>query len=184
MRFFTLCAVLLLTASFVLAQQNKPNPVAGVNTTAQSFTATTLEGKTYKLEDLKGKIVVLNFWSTKCWACGEEISELNKLVDTYKNGNEVVFLGFAHQAKPQVEQFLKKNPFKYQIVPAGLQEMIVPYGIPLGNGFFDIEFPTHILINREGIIEVYQGGIKGAKAVRAKLEAIFKNEAAKSKIAE
>lgn len=180
MRFLTSCFVIILSVSAVFAQQ-KTKSTAEVSMSAPAFTATALSGKTYNLADLKGKIVVLNFWSTKCPICAAETQNLNALADAYKD-KDVVFLGFAHDSKQRVEQFLRTKSFKYEIIPAGLQQMIVPYGKPLGNGFFDIEFPTHILINREGIIEVNQTGYKGFNAVKGRLEKIFAEKQLKASL--
>jgi peroxiredoxin len=176
MRFLASLCVVLIAATLAFSQERQNvKSTAEVSMNAPAFTATALSGKTYSLKDLKGKVVVLNFWSVKCPICADETPSLNALVDAYK-GKDVVFLGFAHDSRQRVEQFLKSKPFKYEIIPAGLQQMIVPYGKPLGNGFYDIEFPTHILINQDGIIEVNQTGYKGLNAVKAKLEKIFTDE--------
>ncbi|MEP6923658.1 MAG: TlpA disulfide reductase family protein [Pyrinomonadaceae bacterium] len=175
MRFLKLRILFFLTLSItVFGQQNKTKSTAEVSMNAPPFTATAMSGKTYKLADLKGKVVVINFWSTRCVNCVDETPDLNALVDSYQ-GKEVIFLAFAHDAMPNVQKFLKKNPFRYDIIPAGLQEMIVPYGEPIGNGFFDIPFPTHILIDKDGIIQVNQIGSEGIAALRRKLSDIFKN---------
>jgi peroxiredoxin len=173
MRFLSFKVLLFLSLSFTLyGQQNKLKSTAEVSMNAPAFTATTINGKTYSLADLKGKVVVINFWSTRCINCVDETPSLNALVDNYK-GQNVVFIAFAHDAQEKVQKFLKKNPFKYEIVPAGLQEMIVPYGEPIGNGFYDIPFPTHILIDGNGIIQVNQTGIEGIAALHRKLSDIF-----------
>lgn len=80
---------------------------------------------------------------------------------------------------PVLKNFLKKHPFKYEIVPAGLQQVITTYGVPIGNGFYDIPFPMHILISDKGTIEVNEIGMKGVAVIRRKLAEIFKAHAAK-----
>ena len=173
MRFFCFKVLLFLTLSAaVLGQQNKQKSTAEVSMPAPPFTATAMSGKTYNLADLKGKTVVINLWSTRCVNCVDETSQLNSLVDAFKD-KDVVFLAFAHDALPNVQKFLRKNPFKYEIIPAGLQEMIVPYGVPVGNGFYDIPFPTHILIDQTGVIRVNQVGAEGIGALRQKLTEIL-----------
>lgn len=174
MRFLNFKVLFFLAfASVACGQQIPLKSTAAVLLPAPPFTATSMSGVTYNLEDLKGKTVVINFWSTKCINCVDETPDLNALVEAYK-GKNVVFLAFAHDAEARVQKFLKKNPFKYDIIPAGLQQMIVPYGEPIGNGFFDIPFPTHILIDQTGIIQVNQVGSEGLSALRRKLSDIFK----------
>ena len=169
MRYLGLCLFLSLAlSSAAFAQKNQFGYPAQVLNSAPDFVATALSGETYKLSDLKGKIVVLNFWSIKCPACEHETPDLNRIVDEYKN-KDVVFLAFAHDAQPKVQRFLQRNPFKYEIFPASLQQMMTIYGRPIGNGFFDLPFPLHVVINKHGIVEVNELGTKGVKAVRRKL---------------
>ena len=169
MRYLGLCLFLSLAlSSAAFAQKNQFGYPAQVLNSAPDFVATALSGETYKLSDLKGKIVVLNFWSIKCPACEYETPDLNRIVDEYKN-KDVVFLAFAHDAQPKVQRFLQSNPFKYEVFPASLQQMMTIYGRPIGNGFFDLPFPLHVVINKQGIVEVNELGTKGVKAVRRKL---------------
>ncbi len=169
MRYLGLCLFLALAlSSAAFAQQNQFGYPAQVSNTAPDFIATALSGNTYKLSDLKGKIVVLNFWSIKCPACKHETPDLNRIVDEYKN-KDVVFLAFAHDAQQKVQRFLQRNSFKYEIFPGSLQQMMTIYGRPIGNGFFDLPFPLHVVINKQGVVEVNELGTKGVKAVRRKL---------------
>lgn len=172
MRLPILLVALVLLFSVSVFAQNNLKSMSEVSMTAPAFEATAMSGKTYKLEDLRGKVVVLNFWSTSCFICASETPDLNALVDSYA-GKEVIFLGFAHDSKEKVEKFLKKIPFKYEIFPASLNAMIVCYGKPQDNGFYDIPFPLHILIDKEGVIQVNETGLKGAAAVKERLAKIF-----------
>jgi peroxiredoxin len=169
MRYLGLCLFLSLAlCSTVFAQKSRLDYPAQVLNCAPEFAATALSGKNYKLSDLRGKIVVLNFWSVKCPACEHELPDLNRLVDEYKN-KDVIFLGFAHDAQTKVQNFLQRKSFKYEIFPASLQQMMAIYGRPIGNGFFDMPFPLHVVINKQGMVEVNEMGTKGVKAVRRKL---------------
>lgn len=109
---------------------------------ALDFIATDLKGNTYKLSDLRGKIVVLNFWFTKCGPCITEIPDLNKLVDLYTE-KEVVFLAITFNKKEIVRSFLKKHPFNYTIL-ANASTAINIYGVR--------SFPTNMVINKKGEI--------------------------------
>lgn len=174
MRYLGLCLFLTLTLSAAtFAQKAQFGFPAQVSNSAPDFAATALSGRTYKLSNLKGKIVVLNFWSIRCPACEYEAPDLNRLVDDYKN-KDVVFLAFAHDAQPKVQRFLQNNPLKYEVFPASLQQMMTTYGRPIGNGFFDLPFPLHVVINKQGVVEVNELGTKGIKAVRKKLAELTK----------
>ena len=109
-------------------------------TTPASFSATTLKGKSVRLDKLKGKVVVLNFWFVSCPPCRLEIPELNELTKEFA-GKEVVFLGIALDDPTSVEQFLANTPFEYQQIASG-QPIASQYGVK--------GYPTHAVINKSG----------------------------------
>ncbi len=69
-------------------QQNRTKNVA------ENFTATALDGQTFDLAGLKGKVVLITFWSTRCPICVSEAPKLNELAARYKD-KDVVFLGLS-----------------------------------------------------------------------------------------
>ena len=168
----TICGFVTIAA----AQQTALKSQAEVGNAAPEFEAKALSGKTYKLADLRGKVVVLNFWQTRCINCVAETATLNKLVEYYKNNDNVVFLAFAHDDETRVKTFLKKNPFKYEILPASLQPLIVPYGKPMSNGFYDLPFPMHVVIDQKGIVQVNETGEAGVAVVQKKLAEIVPSQ--------
>lgn len=143
-----------------------------VGGSAPTFSVTSIDGKTFDSAKLKGKVVVLNLWFVNCPYCVEEIKSLNDVVDEYKN-KDVVFIGMATNDKTKVENFLKKNPFKYNIVPSAMQA-ILSFGEPNKDGEFYIPFPVHVVIDREGKIVVSTNGIKGVETVKNELQRQFK----------
>ena len=165
-----ICLLFVLTAFGQQKSVEKPS--------APSFDVVSIDGKTFDSERLKGKIVVLNLWFINCPNCVEEIKLLNKVVDEYKD-KDVVFLGIATNKKPDLEKFLKKNPFKYNIIPSAMQT-ILSFGEPDKNGDINIPFPMHIVIDREGAIVVRRSGIKGLDAVKNELKRQFESAPAKS----
>jgi len=168
---FACSLIFCITLSLsVFAQQKTPN--------APAFNVSSINGKTFDSEKLKGKIVVLNLWFVNCPNCVEEIKLLNNLVDEYK-GRDVVFIGLATNDKAKLESFLKKNPFKYNIVPKAM-ETILSFGEPDKNGEINVPFPMHIVIDRDGKIAVRRSGIKGLDAVKSELKRQFESAPTKT----
>ncbi|HLM62143.1 MAG TPA: TlpA disulfide reductase family protein [Pyrinomonadaceae bacterium] len=173
MRFIFSLAFCLLFALPVFSQQK-----SGEKPLAPSFNVVSIDGKTFDSKSLKGKIVVLNLWFINCPNCVEEIKLLNKIVDEYKD-RDVVFLGIATNKKDDLEKFLKKNPFKYNIVPNEMQT-ILSFGEPDKNGEINIPFPMHIVLDREGAIVVRKSGVKGLDAVKNELKRLLESAPTKS----
>jgi cytochrome c biogenesis protein CcmG/thiol:disulfide interchange protein DsbE len=100
-------ALLALLAFGML--RNQEGPVT-VGETVPDFTLTTFEGEQISLADLKGKVVVLNFWASWCKPCEEEAAELETAWRIYQPSGEVVFLGVDYvdtesEAKVYLEKF-------------------------------------------------------------------------------
>ena len=107
----------------------------------KNFSTTDINGKKIKLKDLKGSVVVINFWFINCPPCREEISELNKIVEHYKDSSGVIFLGIALDEKDALEKFLQSHPFDYRIIDQG-RTIAGLYGVSA--------YPTHLVIDKEG----------------------------------
>ncbi len=60
-----------------------------------SFELTDIEGKVYTNENLLGKVVVLNFWRTRCGPCVKEIPELNKVARQYAERDDMMFISMS-----------------------------------------------------------------------------------------
>jgi uncharacterized protein (TIGR03435 family) len=69
-------------------------------------------------EKLKGKVVVLEFWSTACAPCIRAIPHLNELVEQFQ-GKPVVFLSITEESGDHVQQFLKRQPMKGWVAEDG-----------------------------------------------------------------
>lgn len=79
---------------------------------APGFELQRYDGKTVKLEELRGKVVLLNFWATWCSPCVEEMPYFVKLAQKYESKG-LVFLAVSDDdpdtAKEDVEKFAKKT---------------------------------------------------------------------------
>lgn len=137
---------------FALAQK-RDSCLLGVS--APNFQAITLDDKRIELSKLKGQVVVLNFWFTRCGPCIEEIPGFNKLVEFYANKN-VTFISLTYDSTAMVRKFLKQHPWKFNIV-ANNDEV-------RRNNFklFSV-WPYTIIISKEGKIAYMQFGSKGTE---------------------
>lgn len=109
----------------------------------------TLDKKKYNLKDLAGKVVVLNFWFINCSPCRMEIPHLNKITETYKGREDVIFLAVALDEAYELKNFLKEMPFNYGIVDGG-RYIASQYGIT--------SYPTHVVLDKEGKVTFHTSG--------------------------
>ncbi|MEO9485518.1 MAG: TlpA disulfide reductase family protein [Ekhidna sp.] len=131
------------------------------------FELTTIDGKTYTNKDFEGKVLVVNFWFSSCKPCIVEMPEMNELVEEYKN-EEIVFLAPTFDDEERVRKFLTRRDFDYEIV-ADVKDFCLALNVR--------SYPTHFVINREGIIErVIIGYYFGTmKALRKSVRKLLKS---------
>jgi cytochrome c biogenesis protein CcmG, thiol:disulfide interchange protein DsbE len=75
-----------------LAKQGQTQPTSGP---APDFSLSTFGGETYTLSELRGKVVIINFWASWCEPCRIEAPELEAVWQRYQ-GRDVVMLGVAY----------------------------------------------------------------------------------------
>nr|WP_246455577.1 TlpA disulfide reductase family protein [Hymenobacter citatus] len=109
--------------------------------TIAPFKLRDVNGHKFDSKELKGKIVVLNFWFIRCGPCRMEIPELNTLVKQYADREDVVFLAVALDERADIQDFVRQYPYDYALIPAG-RYVAQGYGIK--------SYPTNLVLDREG----------------------------------
>ena len=104
-----------------------------------------LNGSAIALSDLKGKVVLINFWGTWCVPCLQEIPELVRLSHRFrKSGFEVVGIAVDSGQPEDIRKFMSEHGMDYQILIGDL-------GI-VKSRFYVVGFPTSLLMDRQGLI--------------------------------
>jgi peroxiredoxin len=161
----------LLFALTAFGQQN-------VGSVAESFNGTTLEGKDFFLDDHRGKVVVMTFWSTKCVICHEEIPKLNKLTSKYQ-GKDVVFMGLTMENETRVSLYLEKKPFSFTIVPNSLG-VILKYADRDNQGNPNMGFPAYFVISPTGELTYKSYGWDKTGKIDSEINKLLSNAALKT----
>ena len=115
-----------------------------------SFKTKDMNGNKIDLKALEGKIVVLNFWFIGCQPCRREIPDLNKLVDSFKTNDKLVFIAIALDDRSSLKDFLEKTPFNYAIIDGG-RFIADKYGVR--------SYPTHVILNTDGKVYFHTTGL-------------------------
>lgn len=145
MKKLTLIVSLMLMSGLMVFAQSGTKPAA------PAFSVVSMAKKTFDLAELKDKVVVVTFWSTRCAVCAAEMPKLNKMVAELR-GRDVVFLAVTAENADKVEKFLKKNPFDFNIIPNGI-ELVLKFADKDKDGSVTMPTPTHYLIDQTGRIE-------------------------------
>lgn len=89
------------------------------NQTLPDFTLADLQGKTWKLADLKGKTTFINLWATWCGPCIQELPYVQKLHEQMKDRKDVLILTLnIDEELGLVEPFMKDNKYNFTVLPA------------------------------------------------------------------
>jgi thiol-disulfide isomerase/thioredoxin len=114
--------------------------------TITDFSGKTADGKTFRLSDYKGKVVLLNFWATWCGPCIEEMPDLIKLQEKYGEKGFVVVGLSADDTFDDAIQFAKEKSVNYPILDKEATGKVSD----LVGGVKGL--PTSFLLNKEGKI--------------------------------
>lgn len=105
----------------------------------------TIDGKIYRWDrDLKGKILIVDFWATWCQPCRKSMPDLEEIYNKYKG--DVLVIGFSKDDNPKVVEDFIRNEIKVSY-PIGMSNRKIEdrFGGILG-------LPTAFLIDRNGKI--------------------------------
>ena len=85
--------------------------------TFPAFSLEDLSGATVSSDDLKGKVVAINFWGTWCGPCVIEMPEIQTFYDQYKDDPGVVFLTIANDTNPDlVHRFMAEHEYTFPVL--------------------------------------------------------------------
>ena len=92
-------------------------PLSTQAVASSALTFTTMEGKQILLSDLRGKIVLINFWATSCGIC---LAEMPDLIQTYqqyrKRGFEVIAVAMHYDQPGDIKAYVRKQGMPFPVV--------------------------------------------------------------------
>ena len=102
-------AVLVVAGALFYALMEKPS--------APASTFTTLEGKQITLKDLRGQIVLVNFWATSCPGCIKKMPDMIETYNQYKGrGFEVIAVAMSYDPPNYVASFVETRQLPFPVV--------------------------------------------------------------------
>jgi peroxiredoxin len=105
------------------------------------FTLTDLQGKTWTLSELRGKVVLVNFWATWCPPCRKEMPDLEALYNRFKDQG-LVILAISDEELGKVQPFISERTITYPVMLDPGRKV---------NELFQVDgIPKSFVYNREG----------------------------------
>lgn len=127
------------------AQTSSAGPPA-VEQAAPDFSLTDLDGKSYALSSLRGKVVIVNFWATWCPPCRAEMPSMEQLHrELADEGLVMLAINIEKDGRQTVPKFLTGNPHSFPILIDEKEEVQKLYGVN--------KFPESFVIRKNGVID-------------------------------
>jgi cytochrome c biogenesis protein CcmG/thiol:disulfide interchange protein DsbE len=124
--------------------RTQEGPVS-VGNPAPDFELTTFDGQQYRLSELGGKVVVLNFWASWCKPCEQEAADLEAAWRHYQPRGDVVFLGVAWtDTEKKSLAYLEKFDITYPNGP--------DLGTRISQSYRTTGVPETYIIDKEGVL--------------------------------
>ncbi len=128
---------------------------------APRFHAKTTSGESYTNESMKGKVVLLEFWTTWCPYCKNEEALVDGIDHEFADKGLVVLAVDVAESKKKVKQYLQQNPRTCRIVLTEDTNLAAMYQAN--------SYPIYVVIDRDGNIAGEQRGAAGERALRGLL---------------
>ena len=125
---------------------------------APQFTATTLDGQKFTNETLKGKTVLLQFWTTWAKYCPDDQPAVDAIAREFSGRGLVVLAVNVGESREKVKAYLKQSPRACKIVLSGDTNLAAIFAAQ--------SFPRYVLIDKEGKVAGIQDGAGGEDSLR------------------
>jgi thiol-disulfide isomerase/thioredoxin len=152
MRFRTLLLIsVLLSGTFSIAGDDDGQA-------APRFRAKTTSGETFNNESIKGKVVLLEFWTTWCQYCHDEEPLVEQINREFADKGLIVLAIDVAESKKTVKKYLEQHPRSCRIVLTEDTNLAAMYQAN--------SYPIYVAIDRDGNIAGEQRGAAGERALR------------------
>jgi thiol-disulfide isomerase/thioredoxin len=144
--------ILILTALCALAGPKDKEP-------APRFNATTTTGEKFTNDSIKGKVVLLEFWTTWCGFCADEAAFVDKIGQEFAVKGLILLAIDVGESKKIVKKYLEQHPRNCKIVMMEDTNLAAMYQANV--------YPIYVVIDRDGNIAGTQRGAGGEEALRS-----------------
>jgi thiol-disulfide isomerase/thioredoxin len=144
-------SALLLAAVGLVAASKDKEP-------APRFSAITTGGEKFTNDSIKGKVVLLEFWTTWCGYCADEAEFVDKIGHDFANKGLLLLAIGVGESKKTVKKYLEQHPRTCKIVYMEDTNLAAMYAATV--------YPIYVVIDRDGFIAGTQRGAGGEEALK------------------
>jgi thiol-disulfide isomerase/thioredoxin len=156
----------VLWASLLAAVGASTAVAGGADRMAPSFAVRSFDGRTFRLQDQRGKPVVVDFWATWCAPCRASMPHLDRLQDRYlANGLVVIGLSVDEESPAAVKRYADRMGIRFRLAMAD-EKLLDRYG-PIRL------LPTTFFINRRGEVVRRTVGYLDEETLEAYVRELF-----------
>lgn len=131
-----------------------PAVAASISGPAPDFTLKSLDGKNLKLSEMRGKVVLINFWASWCGPCRQEMPLLNSLHNKYEPLGFTVIGVNVEERTENARDFIKNTPVDFPILLDNENRVSKLYKV--------VAMPTTVVVDRDGNMRfLHHGYIPG-----------------------
>ena len=161
-------SIVLMFALFGCSNASVPNVAKGP---APDFELENIAGGKTKAADLKGKVLVLDFWATWCEPCIMEIPKFNKMADEFKGKNVQVVGITVESPRADIKPKVEETGMKYTVL-VGNDSVVDGFGGLIG-------FPTTFVVTQDWkIYKKYMGALPDKDArIKKDIEKLLADQA-------
>jgi len=160
--------------SYVRTKHFAENPALSVAKMAPPFTVTALDGSRFTLDEMGGKVVLIDFWATWCGPCREELPHIKKIAQEFANEPLVIISVSWDSDEAKWKEFIAKNGMTWA------QYRDADHG--LANAFSINAIPHYFTIDSDGVLTSEMVG-EGSNVEGKLKKLIAKAKAARESIA-
>lgn len=132
---------------------------------APQFRLKTVEGEEVDLAELRGKVVLINFWATWCPPCRAELPDISKLHQKYA-GSDAVILTVNNEGGSIAKSYVKDKKLSLEVLNDGKRQVSKLYGIRA--------IPTVLVVDKKGVVRHHWTGQRPVETLTKAIEELRK----------
>jgi len=146
--------VLLALAAFSAVATGISAALPAVGVVAPDFASKSDSGRNVRLSELRGQVVLINFWASWCGPCRQELPLLNKIYARYRAAGFMLLAVNVDDNRKDADAMLKRLDLRFPILFDGNKSVAKLYGVDT--------MPATLLIDRDGRVRyVHRGYYSG-----------------------